>query len=157
MSVAQDRNFRLHISFAAVDRTLRILIAYIFLASAIPHFSNPYYFLGSIYAYEIVGPQLGQWISILLPTLEFTIALYFMSGIAIEGAYLLATGAFLFFTIAQSLALWNGLNISCGCFGARAQAKLDALSVVTSVAISSILLLRLFFTARKDDRFQSTK
>jgi hypothetical protein len=89
----------------------------VWLESAAAHLGNPYYFLSSIYKYEMVGAATGQLIAILLPALQFTIALCLICRVQVGGA-LLASGALLtLFTVVQTIALARGIEINCGCFG----------------------------------------
>ena len=57
---------------------LDFLFSWIFgcvmILAAVPHLENPYYFLGSIYAYNIVEPGIGQVVAIVLPFLQLVVA-----------------------------------------------------------------------------------
>jgi len=87
------------------------------LLSAIPHLGNPYYFLGSVYAYDVVGPGLGQLVAMVLPILQLLLAACLISGLFRSGAHLVVLPILLAFAFLQTSAKLRGLDIPCGCFG----------------------------------------
>jgi len=50
--------------FTTCKNSFDVLITWVFgltfLIAGFPHWTNPYYFLGSVYAYQLVGPGVGQ-------------------------------------------------------------------------------------------------
>ena len=87
------------------------------LLAAVPHLENPYYFLGSVYAYKMVEPGLGQMIAITLPLMQLVIAVMLIGRVYVDTVNFIAMVLFGLFAAVQSFAYCGGLDISCGCFG----------------------------------------
>ena len=114
------------------------------LLSGIPHFGNPYYFLGSVYAYDLVGPGVGQLVVMVLPGLQLLVAACLITRQFRPGAHLIVLPMLLGFALLQTSAKLRGLDIACGCFGPGEETigwssltvvyALLALSVVRNVA-----------------------
>ena len=97
---------------------IRLSLGCLFLWSSLPKIRQPYDFLSSVYNYELVGPKLGMLVAVILPWLELLVGLCLLGGIFVGGALLLSIGMAIMFTFTTSFALYRGLKISCGCFGA---------------------------------------
>jgi putative oxidoreductase len=87
------------------------------LLSGIPHFGNPYYFLGSVYAYDLVGPGVGQLVAMVLPVLQLLLAACLITRLFRSGAHLIVLPMLFGFALLQTSAKLRGLDIACGCFG----------------------------------------
>jgi hypothetical protein len=87
------------------------------LVAAIPHWENPYYFLGSVYAYKLVDSGVGQMVAITLPPVQMVLAILLLARILTNVAHLVSMFLFSCFAVVQSIAFLRGLDISCGCFG----------------------------------------
>lgn len=87
------------------------------LLSGVSHFNNPYFFLGSVYAYEIFGPGLGQLVAVVLPVLQLLLAVCLITRFLRPGAHSIVLPMLLAFALLQTSAKVRGLDISCGCFG----------------------------------------
>lgn len=109
-----------------------IVVALFWLRSGLAHITNPYYFLSSIYSYEIVGPAVGVVASVGLPALQLILAAALVSRRFVGGALLLSSVLLGSFTAAQATALGRGLEINCGCFGAATQQPIGGESLVTA-------------------------
>lgn len=101
----------------AFDAFLSWGLGIVMLLAAVPHLENPYYFLGSVYAYRIVEPGIGQVVAMVLPLTQLTLAALLIGRVFINTANFIAMLLFGVFTVVQSLAYFGGLDISCGCFG----------------------------------------
>jgi len=102
----------------AVLLLARVAIGMVFLYAALLKMMRPYDFLSDVYAYEILGPQFGVLLATTLPALEMAVGVCLMTGIFLEGALVAGGSLFAVFFVAQCLAVWRGLEISCGCFSA---------------------------------------
>ena len=100
-----------------IDAVLSWAFGIVLLLSSIPHWANPYYFLGAVYAYDLVGPGVGQIVAMLLPTLQLIVAVCLISRTWLDAAHLIALLMFGCLLTVQSLAYFRDLEISCGCFG----------------------------------------
>jgi putative oxidoreductase len=115
---------------------VRIGLGCLFLWSSLPKIRQPYDFLSSVYSYELVGPKLGMLIAMTLPWLELLVGICLVGGIFVTGALLASIGMAAMFTFVLASALYRGLEISCGCFGAS-----DAELISYSTLIRACLIL----------------
>lgn len=95
-----------------------LILAWFWLRGGLAHVTNSYYFLSSIYSYEIVGPRLGVAAAMALPSLQLTLAAGLVSRRFVGGSLLISALLLTVFASAQVSALARGLEIGCGCFGA---------------------------------------
>ena len=102
----------------AAERAVGLALGLVLLRSAAAHVGNPHHFLSAVYSYQVVGPEVGRLAAAALPTVHVVLALCLLSGWWARGAYLAAGAVFAGFGAAQAAALYRGLDISCGCFGA---------------------------------------
>ncbi len=114
-----------------------IVLAWFWLRSGLPHITNAYYFLSSIYSYEIVGPTLGVAAAMGLPALQMVLAAGLVTRRFVGGALLLSSLWLTVFAAAQVSALVRGLEIGCGCFGAAERQLIGGRSLTTT----SLLLI----------------
>ena len=114
-----------------------IVLALFWLRSALAHVTNPYYFLSSVYSYEIVGPSLGVTAAMTLPALQLVLAASLLARRFVGGALLISSLLLCVFVAVQASALARGLNIACGCFGAAGRQPLGG----ESLATTSLLLV----------------
>ncbi len=121
----------------AVVLLMRLALGATFLLSSLPKLRQPYDFLSNVYAYELLGPELGLVVAMVLPWLELCLAICLLGGI-LDGAALLASILLAgLFTAVQASALYRGLDISCGCFEAVEHGRV---SYATLKRTSSFLL-----------------
>ncbi len=120
----------------------RVLISAVLIYAAISKIFHPFYFSLQIEAYQIIGPPLSIWCSIMLPWIELVAGISILVGFWVRPSSLIATGLFLLFTVAILSALVRGLDIECGCFGSSFREKVswgllvrDALFVALSLFI----------------------
>lgn len=110
-------NNKINIKIQWLSALARIIIGGIFIWGAIYKIKWPYIFLGSVYDYEIVGPQFGILIAMVLPWIELFVGVCLFGNILTKGAILIATGMIGLFVFLHAYAIYNGLAINCGCFG----------------------------------------
>ena len=60
--------------FEIFDGIVSWVLGIVLVISAIPHLGNPYFFLGSVYAYQMVSPNMGQFTVMILPVLQLFLA-----------------------------------------------------------------------------------
>lgn len=100
------------------------IVAGTFLLSSLWHTSNPYFFLSSVYRYDLTDPFAGQAIAATMPFLQLVISFCLLGRVFVRGAFLSAIGLTTVFAVAQATVLWRNLEISCGCFGAASEASI---------------------------------
>ena len=126
--------------FSAFVLIVRLGLGCLFLWSSLPKIRQPYDFLSSVYNYEIAGPMLGMFVAMTLPWIELLAGVCLVGGIFVGGALLVSVGMAAVFTFALSFALYHGLEINCGCFGAS---NTENISYATLIRACVILLLAL--------------
>ena len=87
-------------------------------SARLPKIRLPYAFLSSVYGYELVGPKMGVLVAMSLPWLELFVGVCLVGGVFVGGALLASIGMGAIFTFAVGSALYQNLDISCGCFSA---------------------------------------
>lgn len=118
---------------------VRLGLGCLFLWSSLPKIRQPYDFLSSVYDYQLVGPKLGMLTAMTLPWLELLVGLCLLGGIFVSGALLASIAMAGMFTFVLGWALYRGLEISCGCFGAG----MEVISYFVLIRALVILLLSL--------------
>jgi putative oxidoreductase len=133
---------------------VRICIGCMFIYSSLPKIRQPYDFLSNIYSYELIGPRLGMFVAMTLPWLELFVGICLIAGVFIGGALLVSIALASLFTFALGSALYQGLNISCGCFGSAQNEIISAGTLFRSVLILilSISAAVLYHTSILSDR-----
>src|SRR6185503_9602116 len=66
----------------------RLIVGGVFIWSGSAHLANPYYFMSTIYQYELTSATLGVLIGSYLPFLELLLAMCLLSGTAPRAAWL---------------------------------------------------------------------
>jgi hypothetical protein len=117
-----------------------LVLAIAWLRSSSAHLANPYFFLSSVYRYELVGPTMGRVIAMILPFLQLFLAICLIGRMFVGGALLLSTLLFATFLTVQISAISRGLKIACGCFGAISS---DQIGTASILMVSTLLLIAL--------------
>ncbi|HUT30892.1 MAG TPA: MauE/DoxX family redox-associated membrane protein [Sedimentisphaerales bacterium] len=116
---------------------VRLALGCLFLWSSLPKIRQPYDFLSAVYEYELVGPKLGMLVAMTLPWLELLVGICLVGGIFVSGALLASAAMAAMFTFVIASALYRGLDISCGCFGASSA---DTVNYSTLIRACLIML-----------------
>ncbi|HUT29233.1 MAG TPA: MauE/DoxX family redox-associated membrane protein [Sedimentisphaerales bacterium] len=117
---------------------VRLALGCLFIWSSLPKIRQPYDFLSAVYEYELVGPRLGMLVAMTLPWLELLVGICLVGGIFVSGALLASAAMAAMFTFVIASALYRGLDISCGCFGASSA---DTINYSTLIRACLILLI----------------
>ena len=146
-----DRQFRQRLILGGMD-VLRIGLGIMFLWSALFKIRQPYDFLHAVYAYEIVGRQMGVLVAVVLPWVELFIGIALISGLFATGAMLVCAGMGALFTFVIGWALYYDLGISCGCFSAAGQGQVGYLAIIRAIVIMVVgLILYVIMVRRSTD------
>ena len=113
----------------------RIAIGCMFIYSSLPKIRQPYDFLASVYSYELTGPKLGMFVAMTLPWAELLAGICLIGGIFISGALLAGIVMSALFTYVLATALYQGLEITCGCFGAGATEMITYTTLIRAAVI----------------------
>jgi hypothetical protein len=101
----------------AIHVFLSVVLACIFLASAVPKLLHPRGFILAVLEYRVLPERLGWLYGRLLPPLELLLALLLLSGTAVRLAAIVGSLLLLSFLIAVSINLARGRTLDCHCFG----------------------------------------
>jgi putative oxidoreductase len=101
----------------------RVYLAAVFLTACWHKLLNPGSFALDIATYQILPLELINVMAIILPWIELVAATMLLSGIRSRAAALLISGMMLMFTVAISIALYRGQDMSCGCFASQGAAE----------------------------------
>ena len=124
----------------------RIMLGFTFILSAIPKLLMPYVFLSNVYGFELLGPNVGLLVAIILPWLEITLAILLLADVFAVEAILISAALGAAFTFAQASAIYHGLEISCGCFSQVDAAQVSYLTMGKAALLALVALLGLYFS-----------
>ena len=136
---------------AVVVRLICVFLGVIFTVSGCIKIRLPYDFLYDVYRYELVGPWPGEFIAAVLPFVEVVIGVALIIGFLTEGALLVSGLLAVVFSIAQATVLLNGLEISCGCFGASSQVSYYTIGRSLLILLLAIGAFALRVTVRTEE------
>ena len=95
----------------------RLIVGGTFLFSALPKLRNPKGFILTVLEYRILPPYLSRLYAAFIPPLEFTVALFSLTGIMLRLAAIIMSFLLLSFVVAISVNIKRGRNLDCNCFG----------------------------------------
>lgn len=125
-----------------IARSIGLFLAGVLLVSAIEHAKNPFFFLGTVYSYDLLDSNFELWAAAILPTSQFLLSAMVFAQIWHAGVALVISSLFALFVFAQGLALAKGLVIPCGCFGVESNTSIGWQSLFW---VLSILFVSLFY------------
>jgi len=119
----------------------RISFGCLFIWSGLLKIRQPYIFLSSIYDYGIVGPKVGILVAMVLPWLEVILGCCLAGGILVSGSFLTVIILFTIFTFNFATVLYQGLKISCGCFGSDSSDVITYLTLMRSCLMLAVCVI----------------
>ena len=122
------------------DWMARLVVGGIFVWSGAAHLSNPYYFLSTVYQYELTSASVGALIASYMPFLELTLAACLLGSCCQRAAWFVTSLLLLVFVGVQGSALYRGLKISCGCFGPEINRPIDVTSISYTAALAVLAI-----------------
>jgi uncharacterized membrane protein YphA (DoxX/SURF4 family) len=133
-------DWRGHAIFALAAR---LYLAAIFLLACWHKILEPAAFALDIATYQILPLYLVNPLAIVLPWVELAAGLMLLLGFRTRAAALLVAGMMAIFTVAISIAVAKGLDMSCGCFASQGSVE-DPISWRTILRDLSWLLLAVY-------------
>jgi uncharacterized membrane protein YphA (DoxX/SURF4 family) len=121
----------------------RVYLSIVFLFACYHKILYPQAFAVDIATYQILPLGLVNLMAIVLPWIEFAAGLMLIFGWRTRAAAFLISGMMVMFTVAISIALVKGLDMSCGCFASQGAAE-DPISWKTIARDGGWLLLGLY-------------
>ena len=101
--------------YSRINNILMLIVGVIFFASGCSKIYRPFDFIASVYNYELLSPNVGVLVALILPWFEIICGVSLILNIAREGVLLGLCLIGFVFVYAQSYALIMNLKISCGC------------------------------------------
>ena len=101
----------------SIEPAASLVVGAVLARSALAHINNPYYFLASVYKYELVSPAAAELLAMMLPFVVLVTAVCLISRIYLLGALSMSIVILSVFFFAQVSAIARELPIACGCFG----------------------------------------
>ncbi len=114
--------------------------------SGFGHVSNPYYFLARVIEYDLVPLSVGRLIAVTLPIIELGIAAGLILSKKKNALFMASAVLALVFMTVQSSAIWRGLQIDCGCFGAIVERQVGTQSIAIAFGLFLFSLLGRHFS-----------
>jgi uncharacterized membrane protein YphA (DoxX/SURF4 family) len=121
----------------------RLYLGIIFLLACWHKILEPAAFALDIATYQILPLGLVNLQAIVLPWVELAAGLLLLLGFRTRAAALLVAGMMVMFTVAISITVAKGLDMSCGCFASQGAAE-DPISWRTIARDGSWLLLAVY-------------
>jgi hypothetical protein len=94
-----------------------------FLYTGVIHALDPMGFAEAVANYRILPAVLVNPFAVVLPFVEMIAGMALILGILIPGSSLIIAGLLFLFALALGIALFKGLDISCGCFTTSKEAQ----------------------------------
>ncbi|MCY1058450.1 MauE/DoxX family redox-associated membrane protein [Nannocystis sp. SCPEA4] len=121
---------------------LRIVVAGVLLAAAVPKLADPAAFAAKLPNYRLFPDFLVNIVATTAPMLELVAALALLSGRLYRGGVWLSVGLMAMFTALIGSALARGIDLDCGCFGNAVQAEpVGALDLVRNVVLLGLTVV----------------
>jgi uncharacterized membrane protein YphA (DoxX/SURF4 family) len=120
----------------ALVLVLRLIVAAVFLAAALPKIGDPRSFATDIDNYRLLPDGLIGPFAVGVPLLEAVIGLALLTGVHARGAAVLASGMLVVFAIAMVQAIGRGIDLDCGCFGHVVETRVSWLTVGRNVLLA---------------------
>ncbi len=114
----------------AVGFLVRIGLGLIFVFASADKIIHPDAFAKIINNYQILPGDLVNIFALILPILELLCGLALILGVLVRASAVWVGGMLVLFMVAVSLALADGINISCGCFSTSDHARSLGFSIL---------------------------
>ncbi len=102
---------------------LHFIFGCVFVYAGVQKVADPISFLDDVRSFDLLGDPFAAWLAMGLPWLEIFAGLAVMSGFLRSGGLVILNGSLLVFLAAICLSWWRGIDIHCGCFGAKESAS----------------------------------
>jgi putative oxidoreductase len=121
-------NWRGH---AVLALPMRFYLAYVFIIACLHKIAHPEMFAVDVATYSILPLELINIMAISLPWIELVAGVMLVLGLRSRAAALMVVGMMIMFIVALLMALYQGLDMSCGCFASQAANNEDPISYKT--------------------------
>lgn len=121
----------------------RLVIGALFVYAGAEKMINAREFTEIVFNYQLVPSRLVNAVALFLPALELVCGLALCAGAFTRGAAVVVSALMAVFLAAIGLAVFRGLDISCGCFGGAGDA-VNRATLVRDAAILAVSLVALW-------------
>lgn len=123
---------------------LRLILAFLFILSALEKFKSLENFALNVDAYQIFSTSLVNLITLIIPWLELFIGFGLLFKFKLKANLILYLFLMFSFTTMIFIAMIKGLDIECGCFG-ESSTKVGIYKLIENLIIVSLNLVLLKF------------
>lgn len=123
---------------------LRLILAFIFILSALEKFKSLESFALNVDAYQIFPAIVVNLIVVIIPWLELFVGFGLLFKFKLRANLLLYLILMISFTILVMIAMIKGLDIECGCFG-ESSTKVGLTKIIENMMIIFMNLILLKF------------
>ncbi len=117
----------------------RVFLAAVFVFAAVPKILAPHEFALAVFRYQILPYSLVNGMALFLPWIELVAAVAILFPRFGGGAALVIAGMLAVFSVAISVDLARGIDISCGCFSVDPNAgRIGWWEVVRDLALMAV-------------------
>lgn len=120
----------------AIVIVLRLAVAAVFVAAAIPKLADPSSFAEDVANYRMLPDLLVGPVAVALPIVELLIGAALITGVHAAGAAMLAGALLLVFAVGMSQAMARGIDLDCGCFGAASEMQVSGLTIARNLLLT---------------------
>jgi putative oxidoreductase len=122
----------------------RLIVGVIFLIASITKIANPETFAMEIGRYNLMPDCTLNIFALILPWVELITSLFLIAGIRLRASSIITAAMLLMFIGAVGLALFQGLNIECGCHTQLTSNTVGPRKIIEN-SIFFILTMYIFF------------
>ncbi len=96
----------------------RTILGLTFVIASVDKIAMPELFASNVHAYGLVPFSLVNIFALLIPWVELICGLFLLGGFRVRASSIVLSALTFVFIVAISSAIFRGLEINCGCFGA---------------------------------------
>jgi uncharacterized membrane protein YphA (DoxX/SURF4 family) len=137
----------------AVEWTLRLFLAGIFLYASADKIIHPHDFAVIVKGYHVLPEPLANLTALWLPWLELTLGVCLFTGFLRDGALALALSLLAVFWIVLIIDSFRGINVACGCFSSSPE---ETAPMLWYIGRDALLLGLALFTVEARRRAEIT-
>lgn len=113
---------------AWISLVVRLYLGGVFLAACYHKILQPQVFAVDVATYQFLPLWSVNLFALILPWVELFAGLMLIVGVRVRAASLLVMGMMIAFMVGLAWALYQGLDMSCGCFASQAATEDDPIS-----------------------------
>lgn len=116
----------------------RLMIGVLFVWAGVPKLIYPEVLFNAVMDYGFFNAAVAQLAAWLLPALEIILGISLIIGVKIRGAFAMATLLLAGFAILHTVVFFQGIDVTCGCFGIAGAEKITGLTVARNLILTLV-------------------